>query len=149
MSAVRFAVKSGDVSYSTSTKTILQLVAAANHRVKVESIEIGFKGTSATEAPVLCELLVQSTAGTMSAATPVKLNDDDGETLQTTALHTATAEPTAGNVKWAVPIHPQTHRVITFAPGREIIINGGDRLGLRVNAPANAGTIHVTMSGEE
>jgi hypothetical protein len=143
------SVNTGDVAFTAATKTILQIVAAANHRVKVLGFEIGFKGISPTEVPVLVQACVQTTAGTMTAATPVKLNDDDGETLQTTAQHTATVEPTTGNVKWAVPIHPQTHRSVVFPPGRELIINGGDKLGIRVTSPAQSGTVNITAIVEE
>src|SRR6187200_1914628 len=94
------AVKTGVVT-GTAAKTLLQLVAAANHRFVVKEIAVSFAGTSATDPPVLIEVLRQTTAGTMTALSPVKANDADEETLQTTAQHTAIVEPTAGDILMA------------------------------------------------
>lgn len=58
------------------------------------------------------------------------------ETLQTTAQHTATAEPTAGDVVDVIECHPQGGYEKIFAPGDEIIIPGGGRIGIEVTAPA-------------
>lgn len=148
MAGVLFEAVTGEISTGTSVKTLVQVVAAANQRVKVREISIGFKGTSNTNAPIKVDVLRQSTAGTMSALTPVKRNADDGETLQTTAQHTATAEPTAGDVLKTLEIHPQTGWDWQAPFGGEFIINGGDRLGVRVTA-ANDVSATVSISGEE
>jgi len=71
----------------------------------------------------------QSTAGTMSALTPSKYNDSDDETLQTTAQHTASAEPTSGDILETQLIHPQGRGV--FGP---FTVKGGGRLGVVVTA---------------
>lgn len=98
MAGVRFAGSQTEISTGTSVKTLLQVVAATNQRVLIKEWSMSFKGTSNTAAPILAEALVQSTAGTMTSLTLVLINAADNETLQTTAQHTATAEPTAGNV---------------------------------------------------
>ncbi len=144
MAGLAFTLSTGSVAYTTATKTIMQIVAASNHRVLINEVSIGFLGVLATEVPVHVQILAQTTAGTMSSLTPVKTNSSDDETLQTTAQHTATAEPTAGNVIWADVFHPQTARRITFNPGRELVIPGGTRLGLRLLSPAQSGTVSVT-----
>jgi hypothetical protein len=72
----------------------------------------------------------------MSALTPVKLDDSLAETLQTTSQHTATAEPTAGDVVDVVEVHPQSGYEIIYPLGQEVIIGGGDRLGIECTAPA-------------
>ena len=138
MAGVQANAVTGQVALAAATlKTVLQIVAAANHRVLLWAYYVSFEGVVTTDAPVFCELLRQSTAGTMSALTPVKVNDGDNETLLTTALHTATAEPTAGDVlkKWFV--HPQGRDVYIYPLTRPIVVLGGARLGIRFTA-ANA-----------
>jgi hypothetical protein len=137
MSAFRAIAQTVEIALSAATaKTILQIVAPANHRLKVESWGVFFDGVSTTAEPVQVRLLRQTTAGTMSALTPVKLDDSIGETLQTTAQHTATAEPTAGDVLDILEVHPQHGYEIFYPLGQEVIVGGGDRLGIECTAPA-------------
>ncbi|MFH0943738.1 MAG: hypothetical protein V2A76_00955 [Planctomycetota bacterium] len=116
---------------------MLQLVAAANHRVKVFEWSVAFKGVSSTASPILVQLIRQTTAGTMSAATPVKLNSGDDESLQTTAQKTATAEPTGSEVIDSIEVHPQAGYTWQAPFGAELCVKGGERLGLVVTAAAD------------
>lgn len=149
MSGVPVVANTGDIAFSTSTKTLAQLIAASNHRVKVERVRISFKGTSGAEAPVLVQLAVQTTAGTMSSLTLAKRNASDDETLQTTAQHTATVEPTTTTVLASQLVHPQGNYDFVFPPGRELFIPGGTRLGVLVNTPTQAGTANVSAELDE
>ncbi len=132
---------------AATAETVLQLVAAANHRVKVKEWGVFFDGVSVTAEPVLVEIVRQSTAGTSSALTPVKVDDSLPETLQTTARDKVTVEPTTGDVLDAVQVHPQQG-------WKEVdsdyiyIVGGGDRLGIRVTAPA-AVNCKASMKFEE
>lgn len=137
------------VTTATATLTLAQLIAATNQRVKVERIRVSGKGTLNTDAPVLIEVLKQTTAGTSSALTLTKIDDNAAETLQVTALQTFTVEPTAGNIKAAQAVHPQSSYDFVFPPGRELWIKGGERLGVRANTPAQAATFVVSIEGEE
>lgn len=148
MAAVRFKAVTGAVVTGTSVKTILQIVAASNHGVLIDEISISFDGTSAAATPIKVDVLRQTTAGTMSALTPVLDPDDSDETLQTTAQHTATVEPTASSVLITELVHPQTGYTWSAAYGREIKIGGGDRLGIRVTAGASVNCI-ARVCGEE
>ena len=121
---------------AATAETLIQLVAASNHRVKVLRWGVFFDGTSATAEPVQIRLLRQTTAGTASSLTPVKLDDSIGETLQTTAQQDFTAEPTAGDVLESYEIHPQQGIMVIYPLGQEPIIGGGDRMGIEVTAPA-------------
>lgn len=128
-------IPSNEVSLTAATlKTVLQIVAAANHRVKVLGIELFFKGTSTTDTPVKVRVLRQTTAGTMTAATVVANDNSIDETLQTTGQHTATAEPTAGDVLKMWEVHPQSGLICYFPIGEEIIVKGGGRLGIECTA---------------
>lgn len=121
---------------AATAETIIQLVAPANHRLKILEWGIFFDGTSSTAEPVQVELLRQSTAGTASALTIVKWDDSYDETLQATAQQDFTAEPTAGDILEIKEIHPQTGYEKIYPLGQEMIVKGGGRIGLRATAPA-------------
>ncbi len=121
---------------AATAETVIQLVAAANHRVKVLRWGAFFDGVSVTAEPVAIRLMRQTTAGTASALTPVKMDNSLAETLLTTALQTFTAEPSAGDVIESFNVHPQQGIEIMYPLGQEPIIGGGDRIGLEFTAPA-------------
>src|SRR5687767_3906716 len=126
------------LTVATTPKTLVQIVAPTNHRVKVCAWGVWFDGVSASDAQVLVRLLRQSTAGTMSALTPVKVDDSIAETLQTTAQHTASAEPTAGDVLKNINVPPSSGGYEEQCPyGQEYIMGGGDRIGIEATVGAN------------
>lgn len=136
MAGVYFTAASGEIAISTSAITLIQIVAASNHGVHIYEWSVGFQGIDNTHAPIWVRVVRQTTAGTMSALTLRKDPDDTDETLQTTALHTATAEPTYGDVLWSGYVHPQ-QGFIWQPPGPHftpIKIGGGDRVGIVVVA---------------
>ena len=137
MAGIRAIAQTSEVSTGTAAKTLLQIAAAANHRVLVVELSVSFDGTDSAGAPILVEILRQTDAGTMSSLTPVKVDADGDETLQTTAQENATAEPTAGDVIMREQVHPQGGGWTWQAPfGRELVLTGGERLGVRVTAAA-------------
>jgi hypothetical protein len=148
MAGNRFKGVTGQISTGTSAKTLLQIVAASNHKVLIDEISISFNGTSNTAEPIKVDVLRQTTAGTMSSLTLVKDPDDWDETIQTTAQHTATAEPTASDVLMSEHVHPQQGYTWQAPFSRSIAIGGGDRIGVRVTAPASVSAI-VRVAGEE
>jgi hypothetical protein len=121
------------VATGTAAKTLMQLVAAANHALGLREIGVSFHGINNTHEPITVELLRQTDAGTASALTLVKGDDGQADTLDTTAQQTFTAEPTAGDVLGVWAVHPQTGIVIPFAEG-EITVKAGGRLAIRVTA---------------
>lgn len=132
----------GEISLSAATaRTVLQIQAPAQQKVKVVELALFGKGTSGGDTPIYGRCLVQTTAGTMSSLTLVKNYGGDDETPQTTASHSATGtEPTASDVKRPFYFHPQSGLILPFPPEREIIIKGGTRLGIELTA-AQAQTI--------
>src|SRR5437588_10938604 len=109
MADVFFTAQTASIAFTTATKTLAQLVAAAQQRVKVHEWSVSFNGTSNTATPIEVDIVRQTSAGTMSALTLVKANNSDAETLQTTAQTTATAEPTdSGVIIQTQLVHPQT-----------------------------------------
>lgn len=114
-------------------KTVLQLIAPANHRVKVLGWGVYFDGVSATSTPVRVRLQRQTSAGAMTSLTLSKVSSR-AETLLTTAQHSATVEPSNSDIIEQALCHPQQGYEVKFAPGQELVIEGGGRLGVELLA---------------
>lgn len=138
------------ITTGTSIKTMAQLLAATNQRVKVGECSMSFNGTSNTNAPIYVELVVQTSAGTFSNTTTlIKEDSAMAETIQTVGKDTASAEPTdSGAVKLAEYVHPQTGFMWQAPYGGEKIIVGAGRLGFRQTA-ANSVSAGVRLVAEE
>lgn len=129
------ATKSGVALAAATAKTAVQVIAATNHAVKVWGLAVSFNGVSNTDEPALVQIVRQTDAGTMSALTPTKKDDSVGDTLDSTAQHTASAEPTTTDVLWESYCHPQTGLREFFNEKTCPVIGAGDRLGVRLTAP--------------
>jgi len=148
MSDIIGVANTAEVALTAATaKTVLQIVAASNHKIKILEWGVYFDGVSVTAEPVQVRLLRQSTAGTMSSLTPVK-RSTDSEALQTTAQHTATGEPTPGDVLEVKEIHPQSGYEKIFPMGQEIKVPGGGRIGIECTAPAGV-NVRAQIAFEE
>lgn len=138
MAAFQGMTRAEDVTLAASaTETVLQLVAATNHRVKIIGWGVSFKGTKTQDEPIKVVLKRQTTAGTSSAGTVVKVDDSLAETMQSTSRITFTAEPTAGDELEAKNVHPQGWYEKFYPEGKEVIVGGGDRIGIEVTTPAS------------
>ena len=133
---------------AATAETVLNFINAANGKFVLVEFEISFDGITATAVPVLVELCssTQAVAGTSSAAT-VKQIRGATRTVQGTARHSYTAEPTVLTVlkSWFVradgglfakqyPLGREPEQAVT-----------SDGLLLRCNAPA---TVNVRASME-
>lgn len=120
-----------------SYKTALQITAPTNQALTVKGISGTCDGTNNTATPGILQLVAQSSAGTMSAATPVMSPIDAySESIQSTSQYNASAEPTTGNVLWSQHVHPQWGKRFDWSYGVFIRVGGGKRVGLRGNFPA-------------
>ncbi len=136
MAGLDCVAQTAEIALTAATaKTVLQLVAPANQRLKIKGWGVFFDGVSASAEPVQCRLLRQTTAGTMTSLTPVKLCAGS-ETVQATAQHTATVEPTAGDVLDPVEVHPQAGYEKQIPPDMKMEVPGGGRVGIECTAPA-------------
>lgn len=150
MAGIPWTADTGALTLTSATAlTALQLVAASNVRDQLTRLDISSNGITPTDAGILIDVLVQSTAGTMSALTPVKSRSSDSETLQLTAQKNASGEPTAGNILFSFYYNEQTWVPIIFDPPLDIV--GGTRLGVRATPGTLTGTVKivVTASGLE
>lgn len=122
---------------AATTRTLLQVLAPTNHRVKLTKLSVTCEGVVVTDTPILIELLRQTTAGTMTAITE-RVIDPPGadETPQTVGTHSATStEPTAGDILDEWFVHPQSGFAIVFPLNQQPAIPGGGRLAIRATAP--------------
>ena len=136
MAGVLCVANTAEVALAAATaKTIVQLIAPAHQLLKVKGWGVFFDGISSIAEPVQVRLLRQTDAGTMSALTPIQRSAMTC-TLQSTAAHTATAEPTAGAVLAVREVHPQSGYQEIFPAGDEIMIGEAGRLAIECTAPA-------------
>jgi len=136
MSGLLCIAQTTEVALAAATaKTIMQVIAPANQRLKLKRWGVFFDGVSAVAEPVQVRLLRQTDAGTVTSLTPVKLVAGS-ETVQTTAGHTATVEPTAGDVIDIAEVHPQSGYEVLIPYDMPIEIPGGGRVGIECTAPA-------------
>lgn len=140
MAALRLSCQSATVAANPGNpKTIMQIVAPANQRVKLLNILFSFDGVTANAVPAQVRVLRQTSPGTFTNATnpPRKLEPELTETPQTNFQTSATGEPTAGEVldDFFMPVFNGLFK--DYKPADEpIIIQGGGRLGIELTAQA-------------
>lgn len=150
MAGVRFTCDTGSVALTASTPiTELQIIAASNQRVLIDRLDISSNGITPTDPGILIDILVQTTAGTMTSLTPAKVISSDSETIQTTAQKLATGEPTGSTVLASFFYNEQTWVPMIFDPPLAVV--GGTRLGVRATPGAltAATKIAITASCQE
>lgn len=132
MAALILSANSGSQGLATGTaETVLQLTAATNQRIKILGYSVTLAGTSAVD--LIIRVVKQTSAGTSgTTVTPVKLEPGAAETIQTTAATNFSAEPTSTSVYEYKRVLGSYEK--TFFPGQEIIVAGGDRIGIEVTA---------------
>ena len=138
MADLQFTVKpTVEVALAAATaKTVLQVKAPANQRVKIKGWGVFFDGTGVSAEPINVKLVRQSTAGTMTSVTPARCDDSLPETIQSTGSVNASAEPTSGEVLQFRNVHPQSGYEHLYGIGDEDKIKGGGYVGIVCDAPA-------------
>lgn len=151
MAGLVLVLTTPEIALSAATaKTVLQVAAPAQQRLKLMRWGVFFDGISPSAEPVQVRLLRQTTAigGTPTAVTPT-LTQAGSESPQATAAYSAGgAEPSAGNVLDVKEVHPQSGWDYTFPLGQEIHVTGGTRLGIECTAPATV-NVRAVMVYEE
>jgi len=152
MAGLLLNVNSGEVALAAATpKTLLQIKAPTNQRVRVKSLKIlGKQPAGGTDAVVKVRM-TRSTAnfGTGSSAPPSKNDPSDPETVQTVASANFTVEPTSpadGGLWWEV--QPQSGVIEFYPPGSEIQIPGGQAVSFEATSPGTP-TLLMVASIEE
>lgn len=149
MSALIFIAQPSEIALSAATaKTVLQITAPSNHRLRILEWGVFFDGVSTTAEPAVVQLLRQSGSFTATSLTLVKEDDSIAETIQSTAIHTATVEGTDGDVLRRKNVHPQGGYEWQRDPTRDLIIGGGDKCGIKITAPAAVNVIPYMVCEE-
>ena len=133
MSGLGFTCVTGEVSVAgAATDTIFGILAATNQGIYIKKVKLGFKGAVVTNEPVTVEFIRFTSDGTGTAITEVKKDSDAGETIQSAAKHTYTAEPTGIVVLESMPIHPQGGVIEVMPIEAPIHVHGGEGWGIRI-----------------
>lgn len=157
MAGVLMHANSGEQAIGNG-KTLLQAVAAPNHRVKISGFGISIKGVVTTDIPILVELVRHDSAGTMTPGTLEpsvnthlsKKNSADPEVLQTSVRINATVEPTnVTAILERFEVHPQTGTYKYLPFGQEHIIPGGGRVSIKVTSATLTYSAVAEMDLEE
>jgi hypothetical protein len=146
MSALYLVANSGSQALAANTaETVLQLTAAANHRIRILGLSLTIAGTSPLD--ITLRVLRQSTAGTSgTSVTPVKVEPAAAETIQTSAATNFSAEPTAGDVLMYKRLQGSYEMI--YPLGQEVIVAGSGRIGVEVTCTAIA-TVAAELRFEE
>jgi len=158
MAGFRLIARPGLIQSGTALKTLVQLLAPTNQKVRIHQFGVGFKGIVSTDVPVLIQLARQTTAGTPGgtggALTLVKHNSLDTETARTTAQKARpdatgwTGEPTLGDIIWEFPVHPQSGVIYGPEPDWKYTMKADERIGLIITAAADVAA-HSFLNIEE
>jgi hypothetical protein len=148
----RYFISTAAESLTAATaKTILLWIAGATRRFKVLRISLGGASVTATDTPMLVEVINsdQSTAGTSTSVTPAK--QDAGETAAIgTAARTFTAEPTTLTVIDQFRVSPIGNTLIWELPkDREYFRAISTSCGLRLTSAAAQSNLTASMLVEE
>ena len=142
-------IKSPLVASGTATRTILQIRPGALQTLKPVELYIGCKGADAAATPIEFELVEQSTSGTSTDATALIEHASGLVTaaIVSTAIHTATGEPTTGNILKGWILHPNGGSLVYTFPEPDLWETAIDvRLGIRCITPA--ATVNVVCGFE-
>lgn len=128
---------SSEVALSAGTaRTLLHVVASANVRIKILGWGIFFDGKVSGDEPVVVAVVRQiGGTGTLSSAANMLINTVATETMQTTCKMAATAEPTTVAYVERIEVHPQSGYQVYYPFGQELILAGGNGLGIIATAP--------------
>ncbi len=122
---------------AATAQSVAVLTAPTNQRVKVLGYGFYFDGTLNSAQPVTVILGAFTGGASFNAATPVKVEPELTETIQTTGntWKTGTTEGTYTAYK-TFTVHPQLGYEYMAPLGQEDIIKGGTQWGAQINAPA-------------
>lgn len=128
------------IALSTSTETVLQILAGTNHPFELYFFSIYGDSTSLNAVPIPTEWLIQTSAGTSGTAVTEALKDGGiTHTIQLSGNTNFSAEPTdSSGILWPFQFAPSSGFLYTWPQGDEIIVNTAARIGLRCLTPAAA-----------
>jgi hypothetical protein len=143
-------VTGGEVALVAATaKTVLMIIAPSQFGIDLRSIEVAFDGVTASNEPVLVEIVssTQAGAGTGTSVTPLQ-GYGRAITAGFTANKNYSAEPTVLTVLDEFSVSPNGGLIIRDWPlGEGFDQDVSKGLGLRLTAP-NTANVRATMKFE-
>jgi hypothetical protein len=142
MAALQGYVDLPSTSLATATqKTVVQITAPTNQRVKVLAYGFYFDGTVNSAVPVQIQIgrISTTTSTTYTSATPSPVEPECTETFQGTyqIQNSSVTEPTYTKIMKTFTVHPQLGYEYLAPLGQEDIVPGGGIMGINCNAPAS------------
>ncbi len=151
---IQYYVTDSQTPARADPQTLVQVLAAASHRIVIPAVDIGFEDDDPATTPFVLEWLLQTDAGTNgTSVTPQKGDRGYDESIQGTFLEYQTnagaAEPTSSGTSPAYPedvlaaisLHRQAS--IMWVPAFPIIVKGGERVALRLSGHGGVGNTIV------
>ena len=127
-------------------KTVLQIKAASNHRVKVKGYSITMGGIIVKD--LIVKVMVQTGAGTSGTTlTPAKWTIGAAETVQTIGYTSFTIEPAASTIFQYKRLQSSYEKI--FPLGQELIVAGGGYLGIQVESVGDSANLAAEILFEE
>lgn len=138
---------------ATVAKTVAQIKAPTNQRVRLLKFGVSFDGITNTNVPCRVRIVRQTSPGTGLVAGTANLHEGDLTLTPNTSVATGSlttqTEPTQTLVMFEQVVHPQGGNYNEIAvQGQEIIIPPGMWLGFEVKAPAGV-NVSGTVTCEE
>ena len=154
MAGLKLVASSGTQGLAADTaETVLQLAAAANHRIVVQGFSVTLAGTAAKDLIVrLVRQTGTGTAATVSTTTQIIFPLEPGatETVQTVARTGFSAEPgldTPNKVVGYKRLQSSYEKI--FPMGQEIVVAGGGFLGVEVTSVGATASVAAELHFEE
>lgn len=143
----RYRIINGAQSLAADTaKTVCQVVTGATRKCRHVGFKLSFASISASDEPVLVEILEQTGAGAGSAAATLRAVNRSDPAAITTALTGFTTEPTDGGVVLDVfRVTPVGGTLVLHIPEDDQIEQSVSmRIGYRLTADQNQVGVHFT-----
>jgi hypothetical protein len=153
MAGLFFTVDHRLTPFGTEPDTLIQLLADANQRAILHSVEFDPIAAAAGAALEFDWVLQTSATGMTADATLIHKHTPQGsETVRTTVLkgNSDANEPTLGEVLFSFGLHPLSQRLWTPpTPDRKIVIFGAQRHGFRLRTTGVTYPIRLSLVCEE
>lgn len=150
MSRKGILVSGSQALTSNTARTVLQVTAAANHAVRLISLNIGTTSEDNTNQPIKVQLIRQSNDGSgSSSVTITKADNGLSHTFDATGKSGFTSEPTSGDVIFETTFHPQAGLTMPFhAIGLDLVVHDATICGVVLTSKA-ALNAFTTLAIEE
>lgn len=126
-------------------KTVVNIATPSTIRARVTGVQVSFDGVTAGNVPALVELMRQTSAGTVTAVTPVP-SDSAAPASLATAGKNASAEPTGTTVIKSFKLSPNGGTAFVPLQGTDMItVPVSGFFGIRVTA-ANVVNVNAEIN---